>query len=217
MYIFLDESGDFTKHNHEEYFVVASFTVGDQRRTRKSIRKWFSNKFPKRMRKQGEIKWSASGIDDRLRLRTIEHIAALDVRIRYGFLRRMNVPSTYRNKRNKIESGRLYTTVVAEVLEGYLPVKDRYIHIYCDRKSLKGMTQREFESAIRERLLPLCTPDTLIRVEMIDSTTNENIQIADWMAGAIRWHLEGEAAGAEYLDILKNNLLEAGKEFFREL
>lgn len=217
MHIFLDESGDFTRHDHEEYFVVASFTVGDQRRTKKAFRKWFSNKFPKRMCTQSEIKWSASGIDDQLRLRTVEHIAQLDTRIRYGFLKRINVPTLYRNKRNKIDSGRLYTTIVAEVLEGYLPVNDKDIHIYCDRRSLKGMTRGEFESAIREHLLPLCVPGTMIRVEMIDSTTNENIQIADWIAGAIKRYLEGDKLGGKYYGILKNNFLEDGKEFFREL
>ncbi len=41
MYIFLDESGQFSKNDHEEYFVVGSFTVGDQKRTNKEFRKWF--------------------------------------------------------------------------------------------------------------------------------------------------------------------------------
>ena len=31
-YIFLDESGQFTKHDNEQYFVVGSFMTGDYRR-----------------------------------------------------------------------------------------------------------------------------------------------------------------------------------------
>ena len=69
-FIFIDESGQFTKHNHEEYFVVASFTVGVPRRTEKSFRSWCKSRFPKKMRGQSEIKWSATGIDDKLRLKT---------------------------------------------------------------------------------------------------------------------------------------------------
>lgn len=213
MYIFLDESGQFTKHNHEEYFVVGSFTIGDQRRTDKAFRSWFCSKFPKKMRTQSEIKWSATGIDDPLRLKTIRRIAKLDVRIRYGFLLRKRIPDTYLRK-GKIEGGLLYTNIIAEVLEMYLPVNEKEIHIFCDRRSLKGMKVAQFTQAIKAHLLPLCSPDTLIDVEMIDSTANANIQIADWIAGALAYYLEKKPSGEEYYRILKNNFLGEGKEFF---
>lgn len=48
MFIFLDESGEFTKHNDEQYFVVGSFTIGDQRRTDRSFRAWIQAKFPRK-------------------------------------------------------------------------------------------------------------------------------------------------------------------------
>lgn len=215
MYIFLDESGDFTKHNHEEYFVIGSFTVGNQGKTNKEFIKWLRTRFPKRMRKQSEIKWSATGIDDSLRLRTLRHISKMDVRIRYGYLLRNNIPSSYRNKKNKINTGALYTNIVAEVLEQYLPADEKEIHIFCDRKSLKGMTKQEFESAIVSKLLTFCSPDTSIQVEMIDSTSNRNIQIADWIAGALARYLEKGKNGEEYYKVLKNNFLGEGKEFFK--
>lgn len=215
MYIFLDESGDFTKHNHEEYFVIGSFTVGNQRKTNKEFIKWFRSRFPKKMRKQSEIKWSATGIDNSLRIRTLKYISNMDVRIRYGYLLRNNIPSTYRNKKNKINTGVLYTNVVAEVLEQYLPTDEKEIHIFCDRRSLKGMTKQEFESAIISKLLPYCSPDTIVQVEMIDSTSNRNIQIADWISGALARYLEKGENGEEYFKILKNNLLGEGKEFFK--
>ena len=68
MYIFLDESGNFTKHNHEEYFVIGSFTVGDPKRTSKDFRAFYKKHFPRKMKNQAEIKWSATGISDKLRL-----------------------------------------------------------------------------------------------------------------------------------------------------
>lgn len=215
MYIFLDESGTFAKHDDGEYFVIASFTVGDQRRTEKAIRSWFRTRFPKRMRTQSEIKWSASGIHDDLRLRTLKHIARLDVRIRYGYFLRSNIPVTYR-KKNKIDSGKLYTNIVGEVLERYIPTDENEIHIFCDQRSLKGMTKKEFEAAIVARLLPRFSGKVIIHVEMIDSTTNANIQIADWIAGALARCLEKRELGDECQAILKNNFLGEGKEFFRE-
>ena len=216
MYIFLDESGNFTKHNHEEYFVIGSFTVGDQKRTNKEFKKWFRTKFPRKMKKQSEVKWSATGISDDLRYRTLKHIAKLDVRIKYGYLLRSNIPSDYRNKKNKINDGVLYTTIVAEVLEQYLPTDEREVHIFCDQRNLKGVTKKDFKETIIATLLPLCSPGTMIQIEMIDSTSNANIQIADWISGALARYLEKGNFGEEYYKIFKNNFLGEGKEFFKK-
>ncbi len=121
--IYLDESGQFTKHNDEEYFVVAAFTVGNPRRTEKAWRAWQRSKFPAKMRDQAEVKFSAGGITDDLRLRTVSKISALDVRIHYGFLKRDNIPHEYWRKET-LQSGQLYTNVIGEVLEMYLPTAD---------------------------------------------------------------------------------------------
>src|SRR5271157_1980340 len=96
MIIFLDESGQFVRKDHEKYFVVGSFTVGDPRRTKKQIRSFFRSRYPKKQRNLPEIKFSSSGIDDRLRLRTLKHISELDVRIKYAFLKRENIPVDFR-------------------------------------------------------------------------------------------------------------------------
>lgn len=142
-------------------------------------------------------------IDDALRLRTLKRIAALDVRIRYGFLRRMNIPSSYRNKKNKIDSGTLYTAIVGDVLEQYLPTDEKEIRIFCDKRSLKGITKHQFETVLKARLLPHCAPDTFIQIQMIDSATSGNIQIADWIAGAFARHLEKGRLDEECYRILK--------------
>lgn len=214
-YIFIDESGNFNKGTDGKYFVVGSFTIGDQRRTNKAFRSWTHSRFPKKMRKQSEVKWSATSISDELRVRTLKYIAKLDVRIKYDFLLRKNIPSLFRRK-GKIESGALYTSIISEILEMYLPVDDKEIYIFCDSRSLKGMTKKEFESSIAACLLPSCSSNTLLRVEMIDSATNANIQIADWISGALAKYLEGAPLGGEYYKILKNNFLGNGKEFFAE-
>lgn len=213
MYIFLDESGQFSKNNGENYFVVGSFTIGNQRRTNKALRSWFRTRFPRKMRTQSEIKWSASGIDDSLRIKTIKHIAKMDVRIRYGYLLKKNIPTNYYHK-GVLADGDLYTNIIGEILKSYLPTTDKEIYIFCDRRSLKGIKKKEFESLILSRLAPFCTPDTLLQVKMIDSTANANIQIADWIAGALYRYLEKRPLGDEYYKILKNNLLDEGKEFF---
>lgn len=212
-HIFLDESGQFTKHNYEEYFIVASFTIGEPRRTAKEFRKWMSSRFPKRMRRQAEIKWSATGISDDLRLRTLKHISNLDVRVRYVYLLRNNIPSEYRDGR-KIKDGLLYTNVVGELLDMYLPNTDDDFRVFCDQRKLSGLKKSEFKEIIIARMLPNLPQKAIIQIETVDSTSSENIQIADWIAGALaRWHEKGPL-GEECRAILKENILGEGRELF---
>ncbi|MFA5133566.1 MAG: DUF3800 domain-containing protein [Patescibacteria group bacterium] len=212
-YIFLDESGQFTKNNNEKYFVVGSFIVGNPRRTEKQFRSWQRSKFPRRMRGQAEIKFSEVKIDDELRLRTLKHIADSDIRINYCYLLRENIPDKY-IKKNKLQSGLLYTNIIGETLEMYLPIGDKEFRVFCDRRHLKGVKLSEFRNILKARLLPLLPQGSIIEVEMIDSTTNANVQIADWISGAIALHLEDKNLGAECYQVLKNNILGSGKELF---
>jgi len=57
---------------------------------------------------------------------------------------------------------------------------------------------------------------SVIQIEMVDSTANTNIQIADWITGALAWFLENKHLGNECYQILKNNLLGEGKELFKD-
>ena len=213
-YIFLDESGQFTKHNNEEYFVVASFTVSEPRRTEKKFKGWCKTRFPKRMRGQNEIKWSTAGLTQDLRLKTLRYIAHLDVRIRFVYLLRNNIPETF-TKKDKLESGLLYTHVIGEMLNMYLPIEERELRVFCDRRHLKGMKETDFNKILMAQLLPNLPKNSIIQIGMKDSTADANIQIADWIAGALSWYLEAKPSGEEYFTIFKNNILGEGKELFQ--
>ena len=213
-YIFLDESGQFTKHNNEEYFVVGTFIIGDPKRTEKAFKSWHKN-FPKKMRHLNEIKWSTTSIDNKLRIKTLKHISKLDVRIKYSYLLRKNIPKEYKHK-GKIKSGLLYTNVIGETLDMYLPINEKELKIFCDRRHLKGLKESDFKSILKARLLPQLPSNTIIEIRMIDSSTSTNIQIADWIAGALFKYLEKRDHGKEYFSILKNNILGEGKELFKK-
>ncbi len=214
MFIFLDESGNFAKHANERFFVIGSMVVDNQRFTDKGIRKWFKSKFPRKMRNQNEIKWSSNGITPELRLKTLRYIASMGVGIRFGFLLRQNIPLSFRGKNNTVDTGILYTNIVGEVLKSYLPSAQSEIYIFCDERPLKGMTRQQFEKSIINELLPFCPPQTRIQIEMIDSTANGNMQIVDWISGALRAYLEGLPCGNDYFSALSGSLLQDGKEFF---
>ena len=214
-YIFLDESGEFKKHNGDKYFVVGSFITGSQRRTAKGFRSWQRTKFPRKMRVQSEVKFSEVKIDKKLRLNTLKNISDLDVRIHYSYLLRSNIPNEFKYK-TKLKDGHLYTQIIAETLESYLPLSDLEFRIFCDKRHLKGIKQSEFRDRISIHFRPLLPKNAIIQVEMIDSTTNANIQIADWIAGSIAWYLEKKPLGKECFQLLKNNILGDGLELFKD-
>jgi len=214
-YVFLDESGQFTKYNSEKYFVVGSFTVGNSKRIEKQFRSWQRTRFPKRLRYQSEIKFSEVKIDNKLRLRTLKFIADLDVRIHYSYLLKKNIPLDYR-KKNKLDSGFLYTNIIRETLEMYLPTADKEFRAFCDKRHLKGIKRSEFKRILKNSLLPQLPSGSIVQIEMVDSTVNTNIQIADWVTGAIASFLEKKPLGDKFYQILKNNLLSEGKELFKD-
>lgn len=80
MFIFIDESGNFTGDKNR-YFIVGGFVTGDQRRTAKAFRKWQITKFPKKLRYKNEVKFNDTGLTDELRLKTISYFTRHDIRI----------------------------------------------------------------------------------------------------------------------------------------
>jgi len=214
-HIFLDESGQFSKQNHEEYFVIGSFTVGDPKRTAKDFRAFYKKHFPRKMKHQSEIKWSATGITDALRLKTIKYISKLDVRIRYIYLLRNNIPVEYR-KESKFKEGLLYTNVVGELLDMYLPTVDSDFRVFCDQRKLSGMKKGQFKEIIKARILTNLPKDCIVQIETVDSVSNINIQIADWISGAFARYLEKGNFGEECFAILKGNIIVEGKQLFNK-
>lgn len=214
-YIFLDESGQFVKRDHEKHFVVGSFTVGNPRRTQKQFRCWQQSKFPRKMRNLPEIKFSEAKISESLRLNTLKFISNLDIRIHFCYLCRENIPIDYWHK-EKLQSGLLYTNIIGELLEMYLPINDMEFRVFCDRRHLKGITRAEFKNILHARMLPKLSPKTIFQIEMVDSITSPNIQIADWISGALAGFLEKKKLGQQFYQVLKNNILTGeGKELFK--
>lgn len=213
-YIFLDESGQFNGKTNERHFVIASFTVGEPKRTHKKFKTWCAQRFPKVMSNQSEIKFCDSGVDTSLKLRTLRQIAKMDVRIFYTYLDCQNIPLEFRDVKS-LKSGLLYTQLVGETLDLYLPLQESLLHIFCDQRKLKGVSKLEFINQLTARLLPNLTKGVQVRIQMVDSKQYPNIQIVDWIAGAIAAKLNGKDHGDEFYGILKNTII-AGKELFKD-
>jgi len=213
MHIFIDESGNFIG-DKDYYFIVGGFVTGNHRRTRKAFRRWQKTKFPKKLRYKNEVKFSDTGLNDELRLKTLSYFIKCDIRIFYSFLKRENIPQEYRKKRGT-ETGLLYTEIVAETLNLLFPTTDLEFRIFRDKRHLRRISQARFNEIIKLDLLPKLSAKSLFQIEAVNSNTDPNIQIADWICGALFRYYNKRKNGERFFATLKNSII-ASDELFRD-
>lgn len=212
MFVFIDESGSLTREK-ELYFILGGFVTNYPKKTGKIFRKWQHTKFPKKLRYKNEVKFSDTGLNEKLRLKTINYFAQQDIRIFYTFLNKSNIPSQYRNK-DDTETGLLYAEITGETLNLLLPTADLEFRVFRDRRQLKRLSQADFNAKLRLDLLPNLPAKALFQIESLDSSTYYNIQIADWICGALfRYYNKGKN-GEEFFLTLKNNIINS-RELFK--
>ena len=212
MYSFLDESGDFNKKDGEDYFIVGGFITNSPRRTVKAFRKWQYTKFPKKLRRKKEVKFTDSGLNENLRLKTLNYLVNQDLRIFYVYLDKNNIPLKYRTNKG-IETGLLYTQIVSEALELLLPTTEKEFRIFLDKRPLKGVSSEQFKELLKVKALTNLSIGTILQIETVDSATHPNIQIADWICGALFRFYNKKTNGKEYFGALKNSII-GEKELF---
>lgn len=212
MHIFLDESGNFK--GDKGFFIVGGFITSSPKETAKAFRKWQHSKFPKKVCHQAEVKFSASGFSDKLKTKTLLYFSKQNIRIFYTFLNTQNIPSEFQ-KAKGLETGRLYAEVIAETLRLLFPTTDQEFRVFLDERRLKNLTRAKFKESLKFDLLPRMPVKSVLQIEMIDSTANPNIQIADWICGALyRYHTKGKN-GQIFFDTLRNNIL-TSEELFKD-
>ena len=177
MHVFLDESGDFKK-DKESYFIAGGFITNNSKRTTKAFRKWQHTKFPKKLRRKNEVKFTDSGLNEKLRLKTLNYLTEQDLRIFYVHLDKNNIPLEYQSKKGT-KVGLLYAQIISEALELLLPTTEKEFRVFLDKRPLKGISTEQFKELLRIKLLPHLLKGTLLQIETVDSATHPNIQIAD--------------------------------------
>ena len=212
MFIFLDESGNFTG-GKEPYFIIGGFITNNPKRTAKAFRKWQYSKFSnKKLRYRTEVKFSNTRLSEEVRLKTIEYFSKQDIRVFYTFLKKFNIPLEYRRKKG-LESGLLYTEITAQTLNFLLPTTDLEFRVFRDQRHLKRVPQAKFNEHLKSALLPNLSTKAILQIEALNSSTDTNIQIADWVCGALfRYYNKGKN-GEKFFLLLKNNIKRIG--YFR--
>ncbi|MCX6789347.1 MAG: DUF3800 domain-containing protein [Candidatus Gribaldobacteria bacterium] len=214
MYIFIDESGDLCG-KQSEFFVVGGFITNDPRRTARVFRKWRKTKFTnKKLRYRTELKFSDTRLAEEMRLKTLGNLAQSDIRIFYVFFKVKNIPENYHNKKG-VETGLLYTEIVEQALRFLLPTGDLEFRVYRDFRQLKGVSQAKFNELLKIGLSPNLSKKAVVQLEAVNSANNTNIQIADWICGALfRYYNKGKN-GDRYFSLFKNSIVVA-EELFKD-
>lgn len=214
MFVFIDESGNF-KGKKNGCFIVGGFVTGNPDRTAKLFRKWQHRKFNNlKLRYRPEVKFSDTRLSEELRLKTVEHFVSQDIRLFYTFLNIKNIPPQYRQKK-KLKSGLLYAEIVTHTLVLLLPSSELSFRIFRDKRQLKNLSEKQFNEIIRMSLLPDLPAKGVLQIEALDSAASPNIQIADWVCGALFRYYNRGLNGDRYFSILKNNII-VSKELFED-
>lgn len=212
MYIYIDESGNFNE-TQKPYFVIGGFITNSPRRIAKLFRKWQHTKFPKKIRYKNEVKFTDTGLREDLRLKTIDYFGKQDIRLFYSFLDKNNISLEYRKKKG-MESGYLYAEIFAQTLHSLLPTSDLEFRVFRDQRHLKKLSQSEFNRIVKLDLLLNLSTKSILEIKAINSIVSANIQIADWICGALfRYYNQGKN-GEKFFLLLKNNIV-ASKELFK--
>lgn len=214
MYIYLDESGNF-KGDKDEYFIIGGFVTSDPRSISKAFRKWQQSKFiDKRLRYRTEVKFTDTRLTDTPRLNMLVYLAQQNIRIFYTFLNTKNIPLEFRQHKS-VETGHLYVEIVERTLDLILPVTDPEFRAFLDRRRLKGVSQSEFREHLKAHLLLSLPAKTVIQIESVDSTTSPNIQIADWICGALYRYYTKRTHSERLYQALKPKII-AAEELFQD-
>lgn len=214
MYIFIDESGNF-QGDKEKLFIVGGFITGDQRATAKTFRKWQDKKFTsKKLKFRREVKFTDTRLTDKLRAQTLLYLTQQNIRVFYSFLKSKNIPLEFR-KKGAIESGRLYTEIIAKTLDIIFPSAEPQVILSLDHRSLKKVSQKEFKENLRLHILLRLSKKASVYVNTVDSSADSNIQIADWICGALYRYYTNRSAGEEFYKILHSSII-ASEELFKD-
>lgn len=213
MIILIDESGNL-KGGRNKYFIVGSYATNHPRDIHKAFRRYQKSKLPRVLRSITEVKFSNTALTDEMRLDFLNFLMKQDIRIFYTYLLVKNVPLEYRKGYIVARTGLLYTQIIGDTLELYLPTTDKELRIFRDPRRLKGVSKKQFKEMVETRLLPQLPKGSVCTIQPLGSE-NVLIQVADWVCGALARYYEEKAGGKEFHTVLRNNIV-CGEELFRE-
>lgn len=93
------------------------------------------------------------------------------------------------------------------------PTTELEFRVFRDKRHLRKISQDKFNETLKLYLLPKLPAKSLSQIDAVDSGTNPNIQIADWICGALFRYYNKRRNGDKFFAILKNNIISADELF----
>lgn len=198
MYIFLDEAGNLTD-SKDDYFTLVGVFTSNPKPLRKLIQRTRRAKLsPRGRRKNPEIK--ASKATDKYKKYLYERLTKLQNFEVFGlYLKVSDIPSHMRGK-----EGLIYLRMTEELLKLGSVEKYDNVNLIMDRRSLKGITQNAFNTAIYEEFAASFKRPKLFNVYHIDSQKDKGIQICDFVIHAI--YQKYQRQNADWYKIIENKI-----------
>lgn len=178
MYIYIDESGDLgSARKSKRYFLIALSVTKDNRQFDIFMKRIRKRRLSKKERKSSELK--AFEASETILQYFYSHIGKLDFQIIAIRLDKKEIPSQLRK-----EEGILYIQMIEKGLEALIKQKPDKIIITVDRRHHKNVTKEAFNLTLKDFLLVDKEFKKPVVIHQIDSTTNRNIQFADFIVYA---------------------------------
>jgi hypothetical protein len=180
LYLYLDESGSL-KGDDDHYFVLLAVATTTPRVMRKCFVRARQTRLPEKYRHYTEIKFSDRVIPDQAKERILRELAELDIGLYALVVDKGGIPEVLRRQ----PEGVLYHHLV-ELLTNLCPIGEcQALYVNLDRRHLPGLRREVFNAELSAYLFPRLRKGALLEIQHVDSTTDVNIQVADFLVGAV--------------------------------
>lgn len=200
MYIYIDESGDFGSiKKSKKYFLIALVASKSNRQFDIFMRRVKSRKLSKKQRKVTELK---GHLASKSFLKYFySHLQKLDFKIVAAILDKKEIPVQL-----KKEEGIIYLQMLEQGLEPLLKQSADKFSITIDRRHYRKITKEAFNLSLKNFLLFNHRLKVPITIHHLDSTTNRNIQFADFITYAFSKKYNFQDDG--WYNMIKDKILE---------
>jgi hypothetical protein len=180
LYVFLDEAGNL-RDDRNRHAVLVAFVTDQPKVTRKCFVRARQAKLPTKYQHYAEIKFSDRVIPDDFKKHVLRQLARTEIQIYALVVVKEHLPPEFRIQ----AEGIIYCHLVGQLLELCGLEESNEVYLFLDRRSLQGLTRQEFDARLRHRLLCQLREGVRLEIQHPDSTTNVNVQVADFLCGAI--------------------------------
>lgn len=177
IYLFSDESGDLVGQD-DDYFILACIATADPKPLRAAMRR---TRHAKQTRKEyaraAEIK--ASHATGKFKSYFYRRLTKVDCDLFCLYLKISDIPKTLRP-----ETGLIFLRMSEQLL--HLAGISAYSQVYFhkDRRALKGLTMREYDTALKAAFMPHFTQPTRLEIFHQASHEDSGIQCVDFVCHA---------------------------------